>query len=659
MSASPRADLLALDESKLASLANRGLVKRAQKDLEAGQAPELTLEGDTVVAKLGDVVTKLPPATSLSDAPCSCGALKACRHRVLAVLAYQARFGGEASSAASPAPPAALPDFDDAALEAHTGPRTFERATRARNKGYVADVLRGDVPQVELSTCTVRFLVPNDLAYARCDCQLGQRCEHVVLAVWAMREARARQADADRVTIEIGERASSRIDALDAALELVRELLLDGAEGSGQALGVRFARAVKPLEEAKLRWPITICEELEEVLVSYGSRAASYRPELVGSLATELFARARAGRGSGEIPARAVLGMDEPAKTLLEHVRLVSLGVRLHRELGAEPGKARARADVYLADPDTLTVLVLRKSWEVGEDELGSKLATRTILSGVSLGTLARGQVVTRAAERAANRSVAIGTSRVARTAVTPSSGRWDFGEPLGYERFEPLYQRLQERPPAFVRPRLLAERVHVLRIASVGERAYHAGDQVLRALVFDGEGVAIELAIEHSRAAPGALDTLANALDGKWGAPQLVSGEIQRDGARTWMRPIAVVVPDRVLALDLESSEPASLPSAAWSRSPDPFASALAEARDHLDAGAHHGLLHASDAWRSGLAKIETSLAGVGLRTCAERMAHVRTAMAARVTGDRASASCLGDAWLEASLRVRLALAS
>ncbi len=36
-----RADLLALTPDALATLANRGLVKRAQKELEKGKVPEI------------------------------------------------------------------------------------------------------------------------------------------------------------------------------------------------------------------------------------------------------------------------------------------------------------------------------------------------------------------------------------------------------------------------------------------------------------------------------------------------------------------------------------------------------------------------------------------------------------------------------------------
>src|SRR5262245_47922847 len=103
-----RADLLALTPDALARLANVGLVKRAQKELESGAAPALVEEPDgTVVATARDrATTRLPPGVALKQATCTCGAAQVCRHRIAAVLAYQA------ASAASAPSAGARPDAD-------------------------------------------------------------------------------------------------------------------------------------------------------------------------------------------------------------------------------------------------------------------------------------------------------------------------------------------------------------------------------------------------------------------------------------------------------------------------------------------------------------------------------------------------------------------
>ncbi|MFI1094959.1 hypothetical protein [Streptomyces sp. NPDC020917] len=86
-----RADLRALTPDTLAALANRGLVKRAEKDLASGSGPAVTTGDDgTVRGAFPDgTATELPPGTALDAAGCTCGARGVCRHRIGLVLAYQ------------------------------------------------------------------------------------------------------------------------------------------------------------------------------------------------------------------------------------------------------------------------------------------------------------------------------------------------------------------------------------------------------------------------------------------------------------------------------------------------------------------------------------------------------------------------------------------
>lgn len=650
-----RDDLLALDEAKLAELATRGHVKKAQKDLAAGRRPRLAIEADgTVVATSDDgVVTRLVAGRALRDTECTCPAARVCGHRVLAVLAYRDEHGTEAPAAPAPWSPAG---FDDAALEALLGRTAWRRANERRRRGYVARVARGVVPSVELPTATVRFLVEGELGYARCDCAAGLRCEHVALAVWAFRRADELHEGAADATVELrGEDAAIEASALEPALELVRELLLDGAVGSGAALGARFARARRPLEAAHLVWPRTICEDLEETLASYADRAASYHPERVGELATELHARARAASREGAIPARAILGADEPDETALEHARLVSLGCRLSIEPSGDG--PRARADVFLADPDTGAVLVLRRGWSVAEGEAGAALATRHVARGIPLGVLARGQLVTRAARRGANQALTLTADRggLARTSVTPQAGAWDaLAPPLFADDFAALAAALRERPPRFVRPRHLADRIRVLAVRDVSAVAYDPATQTLCARLHDRAGGEAHLALAHSRAAPRAIDALAAALDA---GVSYVSGEVRREGDAIHLVPLAVVTRERVIALDLDAPSAARLPAGAAPEPDDPVQVRLIEARALLDRGAHAGLRHVGEAWRDELGETARRLAEVSLSTCADRLRALHAALAGRIGGDPEAEASLATAWLDASLRVRLAL--
>ncbi|GAA1591467.1 hypothetical protein [Actinoplanes couchii] len=102
MSLPVRPDLLALDDGALAALANRGLVKRAAREVER-DAPKLSAEENTVVADWADGVRTALPGGGLDRGTCSCGASGVCRHLIGLILAYQREPAAESAPAATEA----------------------------------------------------------------------------------------------------------------------------------------------------------------------------------------------------------------------------------------------------------------------------------------------------------------------------------------------------------------------------------------------------------------------------------------------------------------------------------------------------------------------------------------------------------------------------
>lgn len=100
-----RSDLMALTADDLATLTNRGTVKRAQKELEAG---EVTCEirdepgGGLVFAWSDGITCRFPPGQAVHEAVCSSGAAGITRHIVRSVLAYQ-RAGLDRQTTSEPA----------------------------------------------------------------------------------------------------------------------------------------------------------------------------------------------------------------------------------------------------------------------------------------------------------------------------------------------------------------------------------------------------------------------------------------------------------------------------------------------------------------------------------------------------------------------------
>ncbi len=153
-----RSDLATLTPEALGRLSNMGLVKRAQKEIEAGEGPSVREEPDgTVVATFAkeNVTAKLVPGKTLKDTPCSCGAKIVCRHRIAAVLVYVAGAGVET------APPWTI-TIDE--LANWLGPR-LAVVDAAEAEGVDVELTLRP-PMARFSGCTVRILAGADQAHS-------------------------------------------------------------------------------------------------------------------------------------------------------------------------------------------------------------------------------------------------------------------------------------------------------------------------------------------------------------------------------------------------------------------------------------------------------------------------------------------------------------
>ncbi|MEJ3652147.1 hypothetical protein WEH80_03970 [Actinomycetes bacterium KLBMP 9759] len=587
-----RTDLLGLTPDMLAALANRGLVKRATKDIEAGTGPVISTEGDALVATFPDsVVTTLPAGRGLDGASCSCGATM-CRHRIGLVLAYQ-RSSEPADEAFTPWSPG---DIDDAALAAAFGARTVTAARRLRGTGLTATVrwptADDPVATVALPSCTVRFLVPGRLEFVDTDAAASVRAQMIVLAVWACREP------APDGAAPQAEEAPTML----AAVELAGEVLTIGVANAGPELAAHVRRVRADLDARNLRWPVAALDELGEQLAAYAERRAAHSTARVAELISELHVRHHVGSRAGS--AARVLGTEEAAETPLRQIRLVSLGCRL---LDAHT------AQVFLADPTGESVLVLERRWEPEADEkAGPALAARRV-AGTTLGALARSNVVTASAVRSATRRVRIGTSRIAATSITPVGTAWTA---LAVADYAGLSQRLAARPPRFVRPRLEAESVFVLEIAELVGVAYSPGAQRLDAVIADRDGTRAVVSVEHRAWAPGALDAVAAALAE---GPRAVSGSLRRADGALVVEPIGLLTASGVVVPDLAAPTRTRIDHGGHTR--DPLTTVLDTATGVLADAAHHGLAHLPRGYGDRVGAVAADLDRHGLRTSGAAM--------------------------------------
>ncbi|THV38500.1 hypothetical protein [Glycomyces buryatensis] len=611
-----REDLLTLTPDSLAALANRGLVKRAAKELDAGTVPDLDLAADgTVTAAFPDgATTVLPAAGGLEAATCTCGAAAKCRHRVGAVLAYQRAQGASDDATGEAATPQAEPEtvaspaaITDEQLRETLARHSFTAAEKARRAGYTARLVwpGPDRPAVaELPTCTVSFLVPGQLGYVHTDATGPARDLGIILAVWAFREATEGDATStvggDTVAPDLGE-----------APALIERVLLAGVEGVDGVLSAALSREAAALTKRRLHWPAGALNDLIDHVGRYRDRAASYDPQRFAALLAEIPARERASRSAAGTPVSQNLGTEETAETPLTLVRLSSLGCRIDTD------GDRRTAEIFLAHPETGMVLTLRRDWEIPEDRLltGHDLAGRR-LAGCRLDALASGNVVSEAAVRTAARTLKVGTGRLAKTQTLPLGRSWnDLPATLRVTNLDVLARQLSTLPPSLIRARVAAESVRAIAIAEVADCGYNPATQTLEAVIAAPDGGTARVRAVHRPAAPGALEAIETALDRH---PEAIAGRVLRHRGELIIEPTAILTPAGPVVPDLVPGDDAAALDAAATATADPVSAALEEAITACADLAHRGLRQAREPSRRRVEGAAGALQRTGLRSLA-----------------------------------------
>lgn len=434
-------------------------------------------------------------------------------------------------------------------------------------------------------------------------------------------------------------------EALDG---LLLALWLEGTSQPPMALEARSAAVRARVQALGWRWVDDGLAELSLLLQSQQARSSRDDPARTLQVAAELWARPRAAAHAEEaanlppgasrppLHASQILGIGVQGEVALDHLKLVSLGAALWADDTAEG------ASVLFADPDTQTVTVLERQWPCGQGGPAQALSARRV-AGFPLRQIASGQVITKTATRRANGAIDIG-SGARQTGVMPlSPTAWDDLEPpLRQGSVQALVERLRTTLPDFVRPRLAATGaaggadgvLHVLAFGGmqVEQCEWDAAAQVLHARIVqapraDGEGCdapapALHLALPHRAAAPGAVDALARALSGEWGALRAVAGSVALRHGEAVMQPLALLTDQRAVVPQIEApaAQPLSLRTAGPTR--DALAALIGETREWLAHALRRGLRHqpgGMDAWahtqslRLRQAGLERSAALVG----------------------------------------------
>jgi len=538
-----RPDLLALSPDDLAALANRGLIKRAQKEIAAAEftAQWEESEDGTIKAVWSDgVTTTLPGGATVREARCTCGALELCRHVLRTILAWQAKQSTEGTEEEPKQQPLWDPgSMSDALLESQAAKPIRDRANLLWSQGILAELLRSAKPSARFHCPghTVRFPVPNDLRYAQCSCADSTPCVHAVLAVRAFRllaaESTSGIVSEGPLDLPVSE------EPLAAAEMCVSDLLSDGFASLGTAWRDRVRRVAADCTAASLVWPAQILEELATGYEQYAARDAAFTPEQTAERAGELLLRVDAIRsGCAPVPQAFIRGMKSDRDSDLGSARFIGLGASISES------RQSTTLTVFLQDCDNGHVVTLVR--EFSEDPEATppprpfhQLGRATAVKDASLALLAGGQLVTQGGRRTASGRLIIGR---ARAAVNPQSFAWEqLKAPVLVEDFAELTARLRLLPPASFRPRRAASDFHVCPVEMIVDATFDPRMNSVTAVLQDRSGTHAMLHHPWTERGQTGADALLVALN-SGAKPLYVAGHVRASGRFLVVHPTAVV---------------------------------------------------------------------------------------------------------------------
>lgn len=606
-----RPDLIALTDEGLIQLSNAGLVKRAVRELAAGTGPAIaeTAEGVIEARFVDGTLTRLAPGQGLANASCTCPSSGVCRHRIMLAVAYRAE-RAEAAGGTTPDREAWSPaSLDPEVFEATLAPSTRAELTRLLASRHTIRLDYGQTPTAHLPMASVRFLVPGDLSYARCDCAQGQHCAHVALAIRGFHAA----AGGRETTLGGGDAAADGGDRerLRAACDAVITRLVEAGIVAGPAAYEQpLAAALRHAHDCGAAQILLVLGALSEQVEAYEARSARYDERAVLRLAAELFARTRAG------DAAIALGIGEPFETAMGKSRLVSLGARLRQE-GAD-----IRASVLLADSDMGATMLIEKLFSPLPAEKHAFHATvrrRQMAPGLPVAGVGRGQILTSVARRRADGLLSLGSGSGGRTQVMPRDAAFSFPAPLAAASLTPIATALRSRPISLLRPRRLCDTVHIFDIDAVLGQSWAPGRQIWEGAVrLCNDGGTLHLEREFDAAAPGATGILAAALSGSWGPVRHVAGPVRMEGGALVCTPWSLSA-DRFIVPDLDADDDSTHAVTPALRD---MPNDLLEETEILLGGVLHGGMRAQNAAGTTGTTLATRLDNAGYRAMAERLA-------------------------------------
>jgi hypothetical protein len=325
-----RAAAALLDDDALAALANKGLVRRARKDMTTNPPKLIAPAGDKVRFQVEDCTVDLAELPAQSR--CTCPATGVCRHILTAILFLrESAAAAPPDQAISPKAGAEVLAVSEEVLQKWAGKPLLRKALQALAMSLPAEFEEAGTLIVRFPTWNVscRWLPGADLAGMICSCHASGACEHRVAAVLAYQAARGqRQIAPEAAVLEAAAGAPrTRDEVLHSVGVVLREMVSLGlsrlsrsTEDRLRTLAVSAHGVDLPRLERMLR------ALADEVALSLGRDAQAASSNLLATAA-----RIEALRSALAHPSAELVGVHRSRYEKVGDIELIGLGARQWR----------------------------------------------------------------------------------------------------------------------------------------------------------------------------------------------------------------------------------------------------------------------------------------------------------------------------------------
>lgn len=375
-----RSLLKVVDDEALASLANKGLLRRAQKDLEASPPAVVAVEEGRVHLHVADVVVEAREIPS--KCTCSCPATGICRHILSALLylrdsadlaacdgpaqgtLFQDESGGAAGStseetAAAPvlSPAEILGNLSEQDLQKWAGKPLVRKALKILAAGLPVEIEAAEALVVRFPTrnITCRWIPSGGLLGMFCSCQAENVCEHAVTAILAYQVSLGkRQIAVEQACLtESGGAPRSRAEVLASVGAVLREMFWLGLSRLSAATDQRLLTLAVSAHGVDLPRLERMLKSLaDEVQLALRRDAQSNSANLVAQAARVEALRTALAKSASA----ALVGQHRSQYHDVGQITLIGLGAQRWRSKGGYQG-----VTVYFWDES-------RKDWATWSD---------------------------------------------------------------------------------------------------------------------------------------------------------------------------------------------------------------------------------------------------------------------------------------------------